>query len=117
MNDFTVTVEQHPDRSLVAVAGELDLQTSPRLQDAVLAAPLGGQTLHLDLAEVSFMDSTGLNLLLRLRRRLRTEDGRLRISGLQDQPARLLHLTGTYELLTADDADPSDGSRRASARV
>ncbi|WP_268256623.1 STAS domain-containing protein [Streptomyces roseolus] len=33
--------------------------------------------MHLDLAGVSFMDSSGLDLLVLLRRRLQAEDGRL----------------------------------------
>ncbi|MEU0061276.1 STAS domain-containing protein [Streptomyces sp. NPDC006334] len=46
------------------------------------------------------MDSTGLNLLLKLRRRLLAEGGRLLVTGLQAQPAHLLRLTETDTLLT-----------------
>jgi anti-sigma B factor antagonist len=49
------------------------------------------------------MDSSGLNLLLRLRRRMLTEAGHLVVTGLQEQAADLLRLTGTYELFTAAD--------------
>ncbi|MFE9399299.1 STAS domain-containing protein [Streptomyces flavidovirens] len=37
--------------------------------------------------ESPFVDSSGLHLLLRLRRRKHTEAGRLVLSGLQEQPA------------------------------
>ncbi|GAA1503949.1 hypothetical protein GCM10009730_03440 [Streptomyces albidochromogenes] len=102
MKAFTVTVEQRPDLTLVTVAGELDMQTVPAVEEAAVVVPLGGKPLRVDLAGVSFMDSSGLNLLLRLRRRMREEGGHLVLSGLQEQPAGLLRLTETYALLTAD---------------
>ncbi|WP_170198391.1 STAS domain-containing protein [Streptomyces chryseus] len=100
-----MTVEQHPNLTVISVTGEMDLQTTPAVEEAALVLPLGARTLHLNLSEVSFMDSSGLNLLLRLRRRMHTQAGHLMLSGLQEQPASLLHLTETYELLTAARSD------------
>ncbi|MGW7196990.1 STAS domain-containing protein [Streptomyces chryseus] len=102
MKDFTVTVEQRPDLTRITVAGELDMTTVPAVEEAAVVVPLGGKALHVDLAGVSFMDSSGLNLLLRLRRRMREEAGHLVLSGLREQPAGLLRLTETYDMLTAD---------------
>ncbi|GAA1546432.1 hypothetical protein GCM10009730_64460 [Streptomyces albidochromogenes] len=101
MNAFTVTVEQQADVTVIGVAGEMDLVSAPAVEEAALAAPISGTTLRLDLSGVSFMDSSGLNALLRLRQRVSGEAGRLVVAGLQDQPAGLLRLTETYELLTA----------------
>ncbi|MEU6098114.1 STAS domain-containing protein [Streptomyces sp. NPDC047079] len=100
MNDFTVATEKHPDRTLITVSGDIDRQTCPELAQAA-AVPLDGRTLHLEMSGVSFMDSSGLHLLLLLRRRLHEDGGRLVVTGLQRQPTRLLHLTETYELLNA----------------
>ncbi|MFF3341396.1 STAS domain-containing protein [Streptomyces flavidovirens] len=100
MHDFTVTVDQQPDLAVITMAGEMDLVTVPAVEKAALLVPPGAKTLHLEMSGVSFMDSSGLNLLLRLRRRMHTEAGRLVLSGLQEQPAGVLRLTETYELLT-----------------
>ncbi|MFI9647778.1 STAS domain-containing protein [Streptomyces sp. NPDC052040] len=101
MNDFTVTTEQHPDRTVITVAGDIDLHTCPALKQAtVTGGPQDGKKLLLELSGVRFMDSSGLHLLLRLRDRLHNEGSRLVIIGLQHQPTRLLHLTDTYSLLT-----------------
>ncbi|GGT80468.1 MULTISPECIES: STAS domain-containing protein [Streptomyces] len=108
MNDFTVTVRQHPQRTVISVAGELDLHTLPALEEATYVIPLGGKALHLELSGVSFMDSSGLNHLLWLRRRLLAEGGRLLVTDLQGQPASLLHLTETYELLTSPSVSEPD---------
>ncbi|MEV5439572.1 STAS domain-containing protein [Streptomyces sp. NPDC052682] len=104
MNDFTVTTQQHADRTVVTVAGEMDLDSCPALEEATLVIPLAGKTLHLEMSGVSFMDSVGLNLLLNLRRRLLAEGGRLLITDLQTQPASVLRLTETDALLTPDAA-------------
>ncbi|MFE9454930.1 STAS domain-containing protein [Streptomyces sp. NPDC006739] len=74
----------------MTVRGEIDLQTCPQLSRAAFVTPLGGEPLYLDLSGVSFMDSSGLNLLLLLRRRLHAEGGRLAVTGLQPQPVSLL---------------------------
>lgn len=58
------------------------------------------------------MDSSGLNLLASLRRRPHAEGGRLAITGLQSQPARLLQLTGAYSLFAAD-TTAADGTDEA----
>lgn len=46
------------------------------------------------------MDSSGLKVLLVLRRHLTAAGGCLTVTGLQSQPRDLLVLTGTYALLT-----------------
>ncbi|MBH5333272.1 STAS domain-containing protein [Streptomyces pactum] len=97
MSDFTVITQQHPDRTVITVSGEIDLHTCSQLAQAT-SVPTGGRPLHIDLTDVPFMDSSGLNLLMLLRRRLNAEGGLLAVTGLQSQPARLLELTATYEL-------------------
>ncbi|MET8942756.1 STAS domain-containing protein [Streptomyces sp. NPDC004542] len=100
MDALTVVTQQHTDRTVITVSGELDLQTCPALAEAASAVPPAGRTLYLDLSGVPFMDSSGLNLLILLRRRLHAEGGRLAVTGLQPQPERLLRLTQADELFT-----------------
>ena len=66
------------DGMVVAFAGELDLATGPvarSLFDHVDWSSVG--TLTVDLRRVEFMDSTGLDLLLRLRDAARLHSGKL----------------------------------------
>ena len=106
MSSFSVLTQQYAERTVITVAGETDLGPCPELLRAARTVPLGGRTLQLDVSGVSFMDSSGLNLLLQLRRRLLAERGRFLVTGLQNQPTGLLHLTETYDLLTADTDGP-----------
>ncbi|MFI2765500.1 STAS domain-containing protein [Streptomyces echinatus] len=112
MNALTVVTRQQPDRTVITVSGEMDLQTCPALAEATSIIPLAGKALCLDLSAVPFMDSSGLNLLIQLRRRLHAEGGLLAVAGLQTQPAHLLELTEASELFTVIPTS-ADGSGEA----
>jgi anti-anti-sigma factor len=59
-----ITVEHVEEARLVRVAGEVDISTVAELRRHVRAACRGEGTVLLDLAEVGFMDSSGLKVLL-----------------------------------------------------
>ncbi|MEU5633088.1 STAS domain-containing protein [Streptomyces rishiriensis] len=116
MNVLAVTTQHHPTRTVITVAGDMDLQTYPELAQAASLVPAHCTTLEMDLSGVSFMDSSGLNLLLLLRRRLQAHGGRLTVTGLRHQPQHLLALTGTHRLLTAGTADTAGHHRPQAPR-
>ena len=51
---------------VVAVAGDIDLATAPRMVEAVDAELGRGHDVQLDLSGVTFLDSTGIHALARL---------------------------------------------------
>lgn len=53
---------QDGDREVVRVAGEIDMSTAEQLRD-VLAPLANGSPVTIDLADVAFMDSTGLHAI------------------------------------------------------
>lgn len=76
--------------TVVAIAGELDLGTAPRLNAALgSSAVVQSDAVLVDLSGVTFMDSTGLKLLLTLDNDLRGRGGRMAIA-CPDGAARLL---------------------------
>jgi anti-anti-sigma factor len=94
--DLTVLTERRGDRVSVAVAGELDLATVGRLEEAVAGELAAGAVAELvvDLAEVTFLDSTGLGALLRIRQATQHAGGRLTISRAAAGPARVIGIAG-----------------------
>ena len=56
------------------LAGELDLAAAPRLTEALLDFASSEGEVHLDLTEVSFLDSSGLRVILALARSRQTMD-------------------------------------------
>jgi anti-sigma B factor antagonist len=94
--DFSVnTAALGGDSFIVTLTGEIDLHTAPSLEqalDGVLA--LGGTTVALDLAEVSFVDSTVLGVLLSYRERLQNLGGELVVVTQDRRVLRTFEVTG-----------------------
>ncbi|WP_405812986.1 MULTISPECIES: STAS domain-containing protein [unclassified Streptomyces] len=87
-------------RTVLTITGALDMDTVPHITATTDPLALGGRTLVLDLAAITFMDSSGLNTLLILRNRVEAEQGLLELRGLPEQALRLLDLTGARALFT-----------------
>ncbi|WP_433499559.1 anti-sigma factor antagonist [Sphaerimonospora sp. CA-214678] len=80
---------------VVAVEGELDLFTAPFLRDEVRdAIQKDGPTLVLDLTDLSFMDSSGLSVLIEAWRLATSEGGIVSLAAPQPPVARILRTTG-----------------------
>ncbi|USX52746.1 STAS domain-containing protein [Lentzea sp. HUAS12] len=84
---------------VLAVAGELDIDTVPVLS-ARLDADVTGSHAVLNLAQLDFMDSTGLALVLDWHRRLLEAGGQLRIAAAQGPVRRLFELADVAEVLS-----------------
>jgi anti-anti-sigma factor len=76
---FSISVTEHGGRAVVAIRGELDLATSPDLEEAVLGRLAGGQSVVLDLRELQFMDSSGLRVLIAAHTRAAEGEGEFAI--------------------------------------
>ncbi|MFI6334905.1 STAS domain-containing protein [Streptomyces sp. NPDC050535] len=103
MTDFRLTA-QHTDGdlALAQVAGDLDVATAPHLRAQALALiEQGHRHLILDLAAVTFCDSSGFNALVGIYRCAKTADGTLVLAAVPDRLERLLDLTGLSTLLPA----------------
>ncbi|MFE9764079.1 ANTAR domain-containing protein [Streptomyces sp. NPDC005808] len=93
----------HPDgdRPIVAVSGEIDIETEQILQRALrLALARSSVGVDLDLTGVGFCDCSGLNVLLRVRRLALADGKTLGVRALSPWVGRLLALTGTSALFT-----------------
>ena len=100
--EFNLRAQRDGDRLLIATAGELDLTTAPDLEAALLhGAPY--TALELDLAGLTFIDSSGLRLLLSERDRAHREGSAFTIIGASGPVARVFAISGfDTELEPAD---------------
>jgi anti-sigma B factor antagonist len=97
---FSVTVSTDGDRSTVALRGELDLSGVDRARQAIEQAEAGeAQLLVLDLSELDFIDSTGLEVMLRAARRAQEEGRRLIVQRPSRYVRRLLAMTAIDQSL------------------
>jgi anti-anti-sigma factor len=103
---FSVERQVAPDRIRIVVRGELDMETGPRLREELRSAERDGPpTLVLDLREVSFFDSTGLQLLLDAEVRAREEGRTLVVLPGDGEPLRVLELAEVVDRLTLEEPD------------
>jgi anti-sigma B factor antagonist len=80
--------------------GEIDLATAPNLKAALDAAiDEGARYVLVDFADVAFLDSTGIGVLLSTERKLRPRDGKLIV--VCDDPLirRVFELGGLTDVL------------------
>jgi anti-sigma B factor antagonist len=86
---------------VIAMRGELDLATAPRLCVRIDAARRAGfRTILLDLTTAEFCDSAGLRALIGAERELAAHGRRMAIAALADSAVgRLFELAGANELL------------------
>jgi anti-sigma B factor antagonist len=98
----------------LAVGGELDLLTGPRLALATEGWPGLGDRLYLDLTGLAFVDCRGLTALLTLRARLERDGGRLVLRNPRANVRRFLVATGVDDLVPAD--RPATAARRRTGR-
>lgn len=95
MMSFVITRDAGPQACVVHLVGDVDMAVVPDLRsalDEVLTA--GCVHVVLDLAEVTYADSSALGLLVWLDHRLRPASGRLVLASAQKDVARILELSG-----------------------
>lgn len=92
-------------RAVVAVGGEVDLETASQLGDHALQA-LREVSPHIviDITDISFMDSTGLKVLSNIMRRADLAGGSFGLVGASRTVLRLLALTGLDEVFPLYDS-------------
>lgn len=79
----------------VRVHGEVDLSTSPELGEMLRREISGGRSVVLDLSGVTFIDSSGLNTLIRALRLCEANGGSLELAPvLPAQVRRVFEITG-----------------------
>jgi anti-anti-sigma factor len=97
------TVFDGPE-ALVHVDGEIDAGTAPALGQALDAAvDRGMRTVVVDAAEVTFIDSSGLSVLVAAHKRLQVDGGELVVAHASAPVRRLLGIAGLDRVLTVRD--------------
>lgn len=99
--NFSVEVHDEDRAVVIEVTGELDLASSPALEEELQRAAASSTPLVIvDLRRLEFMDSTGLSVLVKAHQRAIDNGQRLGIVRGPQQVERLLNLTGVAERLT-----------------
>ena len=112
--DFDLRVVRGDSRMRIAPVGELDIATSPQLEEAIARATSEPVSeLVLDLRELTFMDSTGLRVMVSADARARDDSRRLAIVQGPEAVHRVFRITGLddhLDIVDTPEAAVSDAS-------
>ena len=107
-NSFDISESFEPDGVRLCVCGELDVAVVSRLQDRLDSVARPGETVILDLSELSFIDSSGLNVLVTALRHAKRDGWELRIEPNMSRPVqRVVTMMGLDAVFWAE-AEPLD---------
>jgi anti-anti-sigma factor len=100
---LSVTIEPLEGASLIRAAGEIDVSSVGALRRELDAARMEAVTVVLDLSGVTFIDSSGLHLLLSASHISAGSDWAFFMVRPSESVLRLIELSGTADLLTLVD--------------
>jgi anti-sigma B factor antagonist len=93
--DLTLETRDVDGRTIVAVGGEIDVYTAPKLRDKITELVAAGTyDLVIDMEAVEFLDSTGLGVLVGGLKKVRAHDGSLQLVCNQDRLLKIFRITG-----------------------
>ena len=93
--DLSLETRAEGDRTIVAVGGEIDVYTAPTLREKLIdLVSQGQQHIVVDMEHVEFLDSTGLGVLVGGLKRVRAQDGSLRLVCTQERILKIFRITG-----------------------
>jgi len=95
--ELKVSTQLQGDRAIVALIGEIDLYTAPRLQSELAAALASGDPARL-VVDMSAVESQ--NVLLAAHRRATEQGGSLELAGPRPAVRKILQVTGLETVFT-----------------
>lgn len=110
-DDFEVTFKREADRVVLCVRGELDLATAPVLKRCLDAAQSDGNgNISLDLGALTFIDSTGLAVMLECQDQAAAKGASLILRNPGPQAQVLFELAGVRQTLRVEEPESPRGS-------
>jgi anti-sigma B factor antagonist len=100
--DLHVAVLREDQRSVVAVRGAVDLATCDEVWDGIDRALGFGGPLVIDLTETTFVDSSGMALLVRAQSRLTADADPIVVRGPSRAVRAVMEITGLDTVVTIE---------------
>ena len=96
--DLRVVVSSNGNGHEVRLLGELDMATADRLREALVRLGDGTELVTVDLSELTFIDSTGLSVLISALKRVRQQGGDMALRSPSPGTRKVLEITGLTEV-------------------
>lgn len=101
--EFRVEVRQDGEITVVEIRGEVDLYTAPRLREQLESlVDTEEPRLVVDLAELDFIDSTGLGVLVAALKKARERGGDMVLRNAGRSTHKILEIAGLTKLFSVE---------------
>jgi anti-sigma B factor antagonist len=102
--NFCMNVVAEAEGVCVKLKGELDIAGAPELRDALAQlSEEPGCSILIDVADLTYLDSTGISVLVVAAKRIRSEGGSFAVANVSGAVRRILEITGLVEFLEKPD--------------
>lgn len=104
---FSFSMDRDPDTQAqqIVLSGEIDLFAAPDFKSRLYeAVGEGNADIILDCAGLSYIDSTGLGILLGALKRVRQNNRQVYVRNLKDSIRKLFRITGLDRAFNLEDA-------------
>ena len=91
---MNITEIQNNGKTTLALSGRLDAITSPKLQDALIPKLSKNKHIELDLAQLVYISSAGLRVLLMGEKTAKAQESMLTLVNMTPEVMEVLDMTG-----------------------
>ncbi|MDE5932855.1 MAG: STAS domain-containing protein [Lachnospiraceae bacterium] len=96
-----ITKTQNGNSLCLALEGRLDTNTAPELEIAIKGSVDGVEELTIDMAELDYLSSAGLRVLLGAQKTM-NKQGNMRVTHVNDTIMEIFEVTGFADILTIE---------------
>ena len=98
---MTIKLERNEANLTVSLEGRLDTSTAPKLETELKTALKGVQNLTIDLAELAYVSSAGLRVLLSTQK-VMNRQGEMTVRNASDAVMEIFEVTGFVDILNIE---------------
>jgi anti-anti-sigma factor len=98
--ETVLSAESRGDSMVITIHGDLDIVTSPRLDETLTRAQNTHQRVILDFTDVDFLDTSALAVIVGHWKKLEAAGGMLALAGARYRYTKTLWITGLADKLT-----------------
>ncbi len=104
-----IKVDHRAEETVVSVSGHINVDTSPELRERLRVVLSGGESspaVTIDLADVPYIETSGVATLIEALRAARHRGINLRLQGLSGAVLRLIEVTGVKAMFEPGGQEP-----------
>jgi anti-sigma B factor antagonist len=116
-SNLVISVDQVGKDAVIRVSGRVDVDSSPDLRDrlrTLLSEEALPQAIIVDLAGVSYIETSGIATMIEALRIARHHKTSFRLQGLSGAALRLFEVTGVLALFEANNSGQSGSGQKVS---